>query len=59
MDWLLLLLFAKAFCIGYGMLYAFAAKVHTGRPVMINKTSTLVAFVTGFALHAVLYTIRR
>ena len=36
MDWLLLLVFAKAFCIGYGVLYAFAATVHTGRPLVIT-----------------------
>ena len=44
MDWLLLLVFAKAFCIGYGVLYAFAATVHTGRPLVITKKSLLVAF---------------
>ena len=38
------LVFAKAFCIGYGVLYAFAATVHTGRPLVITKIP-LVAFV--------------
>lgn len=50
MDWLLLLVFAKAFCIGYGVLYAFAATVHTGRPLVITKKSLLVAFVSGVVL---------
>ena len=59
MDWLLLLVFAKAFCIGYGVLYAFAATVHTGRPLLITKKSLVVAFVSGVVLFAVLYTIRR
>ncbi len=52
MDWLLLLIFSKAFCIGYGILYAFAV---TGRPLAITKKSLLVAFVSGFVLFAVLY----
>ena len=59
MDWLLLLVFAKAFCIGYGVLYAFAATVDTGRPLVITKKSLLVALVSGVVLFAVLYTIRR
>ena len=59
MDWLLLLVFAKAFCIGYGVLYAFAARVHTGRPLLITKKSLVVAFVSGVVLFAVLYAIRR
>ena len=58
MDWLLLLVFAKAFCIGYGVLYAFAATVHTGRPLLITKKSLLVAFVSGVVLFAVLLGIR-
>ena len=53
MDWLLLLVFAKAFCIGYGVLYAFAATVHTGRPLVITKKSLVVAFVSGVVLFAV------
>ena len=56
MDWLLLLVFAKAFCIGYGVLYAFAATVHTGRPLVITKKSLLVALDSGIVLFAVLYT---
>ena len=58
MDWLLLLVFAKAFCIGHGVLYAFAATVHTGKPLVITKKSLLVAFVSGVVLFAVLYTVR-
>ena len=58
MDWLLLLVFAKAFCISYGVLYAFAATVHTGRPLVITKKSLLVAFVSGIVLFAVLLGIR-
>ena len=54
MDWLLLLLFAKAFCIGYGVLYAFAATVHTGRPLVITKKSLVVAFVSGNAIASTL-----
>ena len=41
------------------MLYAFAATVHTGRPLVITKKSLLVAFVSGLVLFAVLYTTRR
>ena len=59
MDWLLLLVFAKAFCIGYGVLYAFAATVHTGRPLVITKKSLLVALASGFTLFAVLMSVRR
>ena len=55
MDWLLLLVFAKAFCIGYGVLYAFAATVHTGRPLVITKKSLVVAFVSGVVLLSLIH----
>lgn len=38
MDWLLLRVFAKALCVGYGVLCGFVATVQTGRTLLIRKS---------------------